>query len=73
MNNMDKKILVRVAINGIVYWLDNLNGNCYTYSDSPARIGKAIKDPNDPKILHMELREDWKTVMTTELAKLSQA
>ena len=61
------KTLIRAALNGIVYWVDNLTGDCYTYSDKPTLIGKAVKDPFEPKTLHIQFRSDWKTIMDREL------
>lgn len=59
----NKKMLIRACLGGIVYWVDNLTGDCYTYADKPFLIGKAIKDPNEPKTLHIKLRDDWETVV----------
>lgn len=67
---MLEKNLIRVALNGIVYWIDNLTGNCYTYSESPVLIGSLVKDPFDPKTLHIQLLPDWKEIMNAELAKI---
>ena len=67
---MQAKTLIRTALNGIVYWVDNATGDCYTYAEKPALIGRAVKDPFDPKTLHIQLRTDWKTVMERELATI---
>jgi hypothetical protein len=60
---INKKMLIRACLGGIVYWVDNLTGDCYTYAEKPFLIGKAIKDPFEPKTLYIKLRDDWKTVV----------
>lgn len=60
-----ERLLVRVEISNIVYWLDNMTGTVYTYSDTPTRIGKALK--NEEGDLHVILREDWKETMAAQM------
>ena len=67
---MSEKTLIRVALNGIVYWIDNLTGNCYTYSESPVFIGTLVKDPFEPKTLHIQLLPNWKEIIDAEMAKI---
>ena len=65
-----KKNLIRAALNGIVYWVDNTNGDCYTYNvppEMPTLIGKAVKDPFDPKTLYIQLLPNYKEIMTQKL------
>jgi len=71
-----KKNLIRAALNGIVYWVDNTNGDCYTYNvlpETPTLIGKAIKDPFDPKTLHIQLLPNYKEIMAQKLIAEPQA
>ena len=70
IKQMSEKTLIRVAQNGIVYWIDNLTGNCYTYSESPVFIGTLVKDPFEPKTLHIQLLPNWKEIMDAEMAKI---
>ena len=69
-----QKTLIRAALNGIVYWVDNTppekggEGHCYTYClppETPTLIGKAIKDPFDPKVLHIQLLPNYKEIMAS--------
>ena len=67
-----QKNLIRAALNGIVYWVDNTNGDCYTYNippETPTLIGKAVKDPFDPKTLHIQLLPNYKEIMVKKLAE----
>jgi hypothetical protein len=77
-----QKTLIRAALNGIVYWVDNTppekggQGDCYTYCmppEVPTLIGKAIKDPFDPKTLHIQLLPDYKDIMARKLAETATA
>lgn len=66
-----QKNLIRAALNGIVYWVDNTNGDCYTYNvppEIPTFIGKAVKDPFEPKTLHIQLLPNYKEIMAQKLA-----
>ena len=54
-----QKNLIRAALNGIVYWVDNTNGDCYTYNippETPTLIGKAKLNikmaKKDPSAIH---------------------